>query len=157
MKRHFLLAAVVTAFTAPAAISETAPGDVVFEDYAVPASLTGQPGDPEAGAKVMTNRGQGNCVACHQVGTMPDVPFQGNVGPMLDGAGDRWTEAELRGLIVNAKVLFDGTVMPAFYRTSGFVRPGDGYTGKAAPEDFAPVLTAQQVEDVVAYLLTLKE
>lgn len=157
MKRQFVLAAAVSAFAAPAAISETAPDDVVFNEYAVEASLTGVAGDAEAGAKVMTNRGQGNCVACHMVGTMPDVPFQGNVGPALYGAGDRWTEAELRGLLVDSKQAFDGTVMPAFYKTSGFIRPGDGYTGKAATDTFGPILTAQQVEDVVAYLLTLKE
>lgn len=157
MKRHFVLAAAISALAAPAAISETAPDDVVFDGYEVAASLTGQPGDAAAGAKVMTNRGQGNCVACHVVGTMPDVPFQGDIGPALDGAADRWTEAELRGIIVNSKMAFDGSIMPAFYKTSGFIRPGDGYTGKAATDTFGPVLTAQQVEDVVAYLLTLKE
>ena len=88
---------------------------------------------------------------------MPDVQFQGDVGPALDGAGDRWTEAQLRGIVSNAKMTFEGTRMPAFYKTEGFIRPGDGYTGKAAPPDLPPILTAQQVEDVVAYLLTLKE
>ena len=66
-------------------------------------------------------------------------------------------EAELRGLLVDSKKAFDGTVMPAFYKPAGFIRPGDGYTGKAATDTFGPILTAQQVEDVVAYLLTLKE
>jgi sulfur-oxidizing protein SoxX len=157
MKHLFVLGVAASAFLASAAIAETAPDAVAFDGYAVNESLTGQPGDAAAGAKVMTSRGQGNCVACHVVGTMPDVPFQGNVGPALDGAADRWTEAELRGLLVNSKMAFDGTVMPAFYKTSGFIRPGDGYTGKAATDTFGPVLTAQQVEDVVAYLLTLKE
>ena len=157
MKRHIVLAVAFAAFAAPAAISETAPDDVAFDGYEVAASLTGQAGDAAAGAKVMTNRGQGNCVACHVVGTMPDVPFQGNVGPALDGAADRWTEAELRGILVNSKMAFDGTVMPAFYKTSGFIRPGDGYTGKAATDTFGPILTAQQIEDVLAYLLPLKE
>ena len=157
MKRQFVLAAAASAIIAPSAFAETAPADVVFDEYAVEASLTGVPGDAASGAKVMTNRGQGNCVACHEVGTMPDVPFQGNVGPMLDGAADRWTEAELRGIVINAKAAFEGSVMPGFYRNSGYIRPGDAYTGKAAPADLPTILTAQQVEDVVAYLLTLKE
>lgn len=89
---------------------------------------------------------------------MADIPFQGNVGPTLDGVADRWSEAEIRGIVANAKKTYEGTVMPAFYKVSGFIRPGDGYTAKAAnPETFGPLLTAQQVEDVVAYLMTLKE
>lgn len=135
----------------------TAPTQVAFEDGAIATSLTGQAGDPVAGAEVMVSRGLGNCLACHEVTALKDQPFHGEVGPMLDGAGSRWSEAELRGLVVNAKQMFDGTVMPAFYRTTGFNRPGDGYTGKAAQGEIAPILTAQQVEDVVAYLMTLKD
>jgi hypothetical protein len=55
---------------------------------------------------------------------MPDVPFHGDIGPPLDGAASRWSEAELRGMVANAKMTFDGTFMPAFYKTEGFVRPG---------------------------------
>lgn len=95
-------------------------------------------------------------MACHEVSALNNAPFHGNVGPSLDGVGDRWSAAELRSIIVNAKVMYEGTVMPSFYRVSGFYRPGDGYTGKAATE-IAPLLTAQQVEDVVAFLGTLKE
>ena len=136
---------------------EVAPADVVFnEDGAIVASLSGVAGNPAEGAKVMTNRGLGNCVACHEVSALNNAPFHGNVGPSLDGVGDRWSAAELRSIIVNAKVMYEGTVMPSFYRVSGFTRPGDGYTGKAATE-IAPLLTAQQVEDVVAFLGTLKE
>ena len=157
MKHHFVLAAAVMAFAAPAAIGETAPDSVVFDGYAVTESLTGVAGDAAAGAKVMTNRGLGNCVACHQIGAMPDVPFQGDIAPALDGVADRYDEAQLRGIVANAKMTFDGTFMPAFYKTTGFIRPGDAYTGKAAPEDLPPILSAQQIEDVVAYLQTLKD
>ncbi|HAG25447.1 MAG TPA: sulfur oxidation c-type cytochrome SoxX, partial [Rhodobacter sp.] len=83
--------------------------------------------------------------------------FQGNVGPALDGVGSRWSEAELRGIVSNAKMMFDGTVMPSFYKTEGYTRLGDAYTGKAPKGDVPPILSAQQIEDVVAYLLTLKE
>ena len=156
----------LTAITAAAAIvagmayaNPIAPNDVAFDDYgAVAASLTGVPGDPANGRKIMANRGLGNCIACHEVTAMKDVPFHGEVGPMLDGIGANRTEAELRGIIVEAKKTFEGSVMPSFYKTSGFIRPGDGYTGKGAKEeDLTPILSAQDVEDVVAYLMTLKD
>lgn len=157
MKHQLVLGVVASAIMAGMAFAETAPDAVAFDGNAVAQSLTGTAGDAAAGAKVMTTAALGNCVACHVVGTMPDVQFQGNIGPALDGAADRWTEAELRGILVNAKMTFEGTMMPAFYKVSGFIRAGDAYTGKAAPADYKPILSAQQVEDVVAYLLTLKE
>ena len=148
------------AMLAAGAWAQTAPQDVIHGEYGeVETSLTGAPGDAAAGKEVMTNRGLGNCIACHQVTDLQDHPFHGEVGPSLDGVGDRWTEADLRGILVNAKAVFPDTVMPAFYKSSGFVRAGDAFTGKAAPDpdNLPPLLTAQQVEDVVAYLLTLKD
>ena len=136
--------------------NEVAPADVAYEEGAVAASLTGTPGDPENGAKIM-NKGAGNCIACHEVTALKDLPFHGEIGPPLDGAADRWTEAELRGIVANAKIMFPDTMMPAFYKVSGFVRPGNAYTGKAAAEaDLTPLLTAQEIEDVVSYLMTMK-
>ncbi|MCB1400912.1 MAG: sulfur oxidation c-type cytochrome SoxX [Rhodobacteraceae bacterium] len=158
MTRYVVMAAAVATLTAGAAFAEVAPTDVTWaEDGAIAESLTGTAGDPASGAKIMTTNALGNCVACHEISAMPDVPFQGNIGPALDGAADRWTEAQLRGLVVDAKHTFEGTFMPGMYKTGPFIRPGDAYTGKAAPADLPPILTAQQVEDVVAYLLTLKE
>lgn len=156
------LTAITTAvaLVAGAAFAEdVAPNDVQFGEYGeVEASLTGVAGDAENGAKIMTIRGKGNCVACHQVTSLLHAPFHGEVGPMLDGVGGYRSAAELRGIVVNAKKTFEGSVMPGFYKTSGFIRPGNGYTGKAAKEeDLTPILTAQEVEDVVAYLLTLKD
>ncbi len=146
----------VTALGAGAAFAQAiAPGEVAYEDGAVSASLTGAPGDPTEGRKVM-NRGAGNCVACHQVTDLTEYPFQGEVGPTLDGVADRWDEAQLRGIVANAKMMFPDTMMPSFYKVDGFIRPGDGYTGKAATE-IHPLLTPEQIENVVAYLLTLKE
>jgi sulfur-oxidizing protein SoxX len=75
---------------------------------------------------------------------------------MLDGAGERWSEAELRGIVANAKMMFPDSMMPSFYKVDGFTRPGNAYTGEAADDSFGPLLTAQQIEDVVAYLATLK-
>lgn len=137
---------------------EVGPKEVAFtEDGAIEASLTGTAGDAANGAIIMGTKSKGNCVACHEITALADVPFHGEVGPLMDGAGDRWSEAELRGLVANAKMTFEGTVMPAFYKMDGFTRPGDAYTGKAPTEALTPILTAQEIEDVVAFLVTLKD
>jgi len=156
MKNLATGAALAALLATSAAADMVAPGDVVYEDGAVAASLTGKPGDVKSGETIM-NKGAGNCIACHQVSALSHLAFHGEIGPTLDGAADRWSEAELRGIVANAKVMFEGTMMPSFYRTSGFIRLGDAYTGKAHEGEVAPLLSAQQVEDVVAYLMTLKE
>lgn len=139
--------------------AEVVPAEVPYGEYGeIAVSLSGQPGDPAEGRKVFSSRALGNCVACHTVSEMvADVQFHGNVGPSLDGVADRWEEAELRGIVANAKNVYDGTVMPAFYKVAGYIRPGEGFTNKPAAEPLPPLLTAQQIEDVVAYLMTLKE
>lgn len=157
MSSHLWWATAMAMAIATPAICETAPKDVAFAEGAVEASLTGVPGDAANGVKVMTTNALGNCVACHQIAALPEVEFPGDIGPPLDGAADRWTEAQLRGIVTNAKMTFDGTFMPAFYKEDGFIRPGDGFTGKAGAEPLAPILDAQQIEDVVAFLMTLKE
>lgn len=146
------------AFFGTALAAEIAPKQVVYDEGRVSQSLTGVPGNAEAGEKVMITRGQGNCIACHAVTALDKVPFHGEVGPALDGAGERWTEAELRGIVANSKMTFDESMMPSFYKVDGYIRPGNAFTGKAAKTaELPPLLTAQQIEDVVAYLLTLKE
>lgn len=138
--------------------AEVGPKDIKFnDDGAVEMSLSGMAGDAANGAVIMSTKSKGNCVACHEVAALKDAPFHGNVGPSLDGAGSRWSEAELRGLVANPKMIFEGTVMPAFYKVDGFIRPGDAYTGKAPKGPLDPLLSAQQIEDVVAFLMTLKE
>ncbi len=154
---RFALSATIVALMSTAAVAEdVAPSDVAYDDYgAIAQSLTGVAGDPAEGLRVMETRSAGNCVACHQV-SVSTAAFQGNVGPSLDGVADRWDVDQLRGLVANAKMVFPDTVMPSFYRVSGYIRPGDAFTGKAAGE-LSPLLTAQQIEDVVAYLQTLSE
>lgn len=148
----------VLASTIAVSAGEVAPDAVKFDDYgAVEESLTGTAGDAENGAMVMKTKSIGNCISCHEVTALKDAPFHGEIGPLLDGAGDRWSEAELRGILTNAKKTFPGTMMPAYYKTTGFTRPGDAFTGKAAEEPLPPLLTAQQIEDVVAFLMTQKE
>ena len=126
------------------------PANVVFNDGAIGVTLTAQAGDPAAGRKVFMNRKQGNCLACHANEDMSDQSFHGEVGPALDGVADWWEAVELRGIVVNSKMMFEGTIMPAFYKDGGFERNLKKFQGKS-------ILDAQQVEDVVAYLLTLKE
>jgi len=161
MKAIFATAVVlsVATFATAASADMVAPAEVAFNDYfGVEASLSSKPGDPVNGREVFSSRSQGNCVACHTVSEMlDDVAWHGDVGPSLDGVADRWEEADIRGLVVNAKNIYDGTIMPAFYKTSGYIRPGEGYTTKPASEPLAPILSAEQIEDVVAYLMTLKD
>lgn len=111
-------------------------------------SLTGQPGDPANGRKVAINRKLGNCLACHVL-PIAEQPFHGEVGPDISGAGGNLSEGEIRLRIVNSKALNPDTIMPAFYRNDGFERVMKKFQGKT-------MLSAQQVEDVVAYVMTLK-
>lgn len=148
---------IAAVFTAGSAVAGTvAPADVVFSGGAVEASLTGKPGNADKGAEVYGSKKLGNCVACHKISSQ-DVAFPGNVGPALDGVADRWNEAELRGILVNSKMTFEGTVMPAYFKVDGFIRPGNAYTGKAPEGPLDPLLSAEQIEDLVAFLTTLKE
>ncbi len=156
MKRSLPIAASALALASIAIAETPAPSDVMYGEYGeIAASLTGVAGDPENGLNVMVTRGKGNCIACHQVSALEEYPFHGEVGPSLDGVSERWGEAELRGIVANAKLTYDGTIMPAFYKNEGYIRLGNAYTGKAA-DATDPILTAQEVEDVVAYLMTLE-
>lgn len=155
--RHFVKALALLAMTGGAAwAQEVAPTDVAFDEYGeIAQSLTGTPGNAERGREVMVARGLGNCIACHAVTDLQDQPFHGEVGPSLDGVAERWSEAQLRGIVANAKLTFPETIMPSFYHTGPYIRQGDAFTGKAFEGELPPLLAAQDIEDVVAYLLTL--
>lgn len=120
----------------------------VVDDASIPKPLTDQPGDPTRGQEVAVNRKLGNCLACHIL-PIEGQPFHGEVGPDLSAIGDTLSEGELRLRLVNSKVINPDTIMPAFYRTDGLHRVMKDFQGKT-------VLSAQDVEDVVAYLVTLK-
>jgi sulfur-oxidizing protein SoxX len=116
----------------------------------IPVQLTNRPGDPQEGAKVVVARRLGNCLSCHEIDVLRGEEFHGDVGPPLDGVAGRWDTATLRMIVVNPKKVFGNeTVMPAFYRVDGLNRVRPEFVGK-------PILTAQQVEDVVAFLTTLR-
>lgn len=158
VKRQMLLAAGLVLAATSLQADIIAPGDVVMSEYGeVMESLTGEPGNAERGREIMVSRAQGNCLACHAVTALEDQPWHGEVGPSLDGVGARWDEPALRGLLVNADTMFPDSIMPAFYKVSGFIRPGDRFTTNPAPADLQPILSAQEIEDVVAYLMTLTD
>jgi sulfur-oxidizing protein SoxX len=138
-------------YTGAVFAADVAPDAVTFEDNAVPASLSDAPGDPVAGAATFKSRGLGNCLACHANKDMETELFHGTVGPSMDGVADRWTPEELRAIVADAKKVFgEETVMPGFYSLNVGINVREDLVGKT-------VLSAQQVEDVVAYLATLKE
>lgn len=123
-------------------------GDILpesaFVGDAIPAPLTHVSGDSARGAKIFAGRELGHCVLCH-VRSDLDAPFQGHVGPSLDGLNARLTDGQIRLRIVDYQRVVPGALMPSYYRTSGFHQVGEQYEGET-------VLTAQQVEDLVAYL-----
>lgn len=141
--------AMLAATTATMSTAEELVSYKVVDDT-IPESLTGQPGDAANGRKLYLNRKKGNCLACHATKDMADEPFHGNVGPPMDGVASRYSEAELRMRIVNPKVVNPDTIMPAFYRADGFHRVMKDFQGKT-------VISAQDVEDIIAYLMTMKD
>lgn len=134
-----------------ACAGEVAPEAVVFSDgLTVEAPLTGEPGDGFRGLQVFIDRKRGNCVACHTNFDVAAMQFLGEIGPSLDWVGERWSRAELRAILVDPKRVFGArTIMPAFYTGRGGFRTAEEFVGK-------PILTAQEVEDVVAYLSELR-
>jgi sulfur-oxidizing protein SoxX len=131
--------------------AEVAPTEVKYVDNAVSESLTGVPGNPEEGAKVFVDRSLGNCLACHAVTSLKKERFHGDVAPPLDGVADRWKPEGLRAIVADSKQVFGKkTVMPGFYSLNVGSNVRKDLVGKT-------ILTAQQVEDVVAYLASLKE
>ena len=125
-----------------------APGpDRYSIDQPLVANAGANAGDPVRGRAIVANRQLGLCLLCH-TGPIPEERFQGNLAPDLAGAGARWTAGQLRARMVDAGRFNPATIMPAYYRTEGFNRVPAALQGKT-------LLTAQQIEDVVAYLQTL--
>jgi L-cysteine S-thiosulfotransferase len=116
-------------------------------DAGIPASLTGAKGDPVRGRAIVANRQVGLCLLCHS-GPFPEERFQGNLAPDLRNAG-RLSDAELRMRLVDPARANPQTIMPAYYRTDGLARVAPSYKGKT-------LLSPEQIEDVVAFLATLK-
>lgn len=115
---------------------------------AIPASLTGAPGDAVRGRALVVDR-TSTCILCHS-GPFPEQRFQADVAPSLAGTGSRWSEGAIRLRLVDASRLNATTIMPSYYRIDGLSRVGRPFQGKT-------ILSAEQIEDMVAYLATLRE
>lgn len=143
-------AVLVTALASdPARAADSAPTYTVVDGYTIPDPLTETPGDPVMGRKWVINRKLGNCLSCHQM-PIPEEQFHGETGPALYGVADLYSAGELRLRLVDPKVLNPYSMMPSFYKTEGLHRVRKGFEDR-------PILSAQQIEDVVAYLMTLKD
>jgi L-cysteine S-thiosulfotransferase len=114
----------------------------------IPASLTGSPGEAARGRALVLDR-VSTCLLCHS-GPFADNKFQGDLAPNLAGAGQRFSESQLRLRLVDASRFNPATIMPSYYRVDGLNRVGQNYRGK-------PILSAAEIEDIVAYLATLRE
>jgi len=158
MRRHYLrrcaallALACTTAWTPVSLAQAVIPFDVVGD--AVPAPLTATPGNPARGRAIVADRQTGFCLLCH-TGPFPEERFQGNLAPDLSGAGARWSEGQLRLRIIDAASLNPQTIMPPYHRsdpaTDRLTRVGIAWRAK-------PILGAQEVEDVVAFLRTLQK
>jgi L-cysteine S-thiosulfotransferase len=142
---HIALIAAL-AFSSRVAAEDLAPVHIVGDG--IPVSLTGAPGDAARGRALVVERSS-TCILCHN-GPFPEQRFQGDLAPNLAGAGSRWSEAQLRLRLVDASRLNASTIMPSYYRVDGLDRVGATWRGK-------PILSAEQIEDIVAYLVTLRE
>ena len=132
-----MVVATATAITSPVVVGD-----------GIPESLTGIPGDAANGRTIVATRQVGLCLLCH-TGQVPEEKFQGTLAPDLSGAGSRLTTAQLRLRMVDSRRINPSSIMPAYFRSDGLSRVGTQWQGKT-------ILSAQQVEDVVAYLATLK-
>jgi L-cysteine S-thiosulfotransferase len=121
---------------------------MIFGDT-IPTPLTGDSADPLRGRAIVLDRRLGACLLCH-TGPFPEDKFQGTLAPDLAGAGSRWSAAQLRLRLVDATRLNPDTIMPPYYRVAGLTRVGTSWQGK-------PILTAEQIEDVVGFLSTLRD
>jgi L-cysteine S-thiosulfotransferase len=145
-----LLAAGLVALTlSGAAYSDDGLGRYHISNGTIPEPLTAQPGDPDRGRRIVLDRDGGDCTICHAM-PLPQREFHGTIGPPLDGIGRRATSGALRLRLVDPKAFNAETIMPAYYKVTGLHRVLDRYRTR-------PILTAQQIEDVIAYLLTLTD
>jgi L-cysteine S-thiosulfotransferase len=140
------LAALAFTLASAASAQGLRPYTVVAD--AIPDSLTGAKGDIARGRALVVDR-TSTCILCHS-GPFPELKFQGDLAPGLAGAGSRWSEGQLRLRLVDPSRLNPGTIMPSYYRIEGLERVGVAWRGK-------PILSAEQIEDIVAYLATLRE
>jgi sulfur-oxidizing protein SoxX len=137
----------LSALASPIAIAQTLANYTISGD-GIAAPLTGVPGDAARGRALVAERSS-TCILCHSA-PLPEVRFQGDLAPNLAGAGSRWSIPQLRLRLVDASRLNPATIMPSYYRVDGLGRVGHPWQGK-------PILSAEQIEDIVAYLASLRD
>jgi L-cysteine S-thiosulfotransferase len=135
--------------SAARAADEARSASMLIAGDAIAASLTGSLGDPARGREIAFGRERGNCVVCHAFGTAGDEVY-GDVGPSLTGIADRRSPGQIRLRLVDSRRINPASLMPSYYRVDGLTRVAASYVGK-------PVLTAGEIEDVIAFLTTLHD
>jgi sulfur-oxidizing protein SoxX len=146
--RLTLCLALMIATLVPASVRAQGVAPYVVQGDAIALPLNGLTGDAERGQAIVADRQLSLCLLCHS-GPFPYPQLQGNLAPPLQGAGARWSAGQLRLRIVDSQRILTATLMPAFHRKEGLTAVGSAWQGK-------PALSAQQVEDVVAFLATLR-
>ena len=139
----------VLALAAPPAQAEEGLVPTTVVGDAIPESLTGAAGDAARGRAIVVDRTRGLCLLCH-AGPFPEEQFQGNLGPNLAGVGGRLSSGQLRLRLVDGRALNPETIMPSYYSLAGLARVGRAWQGR-------PILSAAEIEDVVAFLATLRD
>jgi sulfur-oxidizing protein SoxX len=142
-----IAAAVIAAALVSAAVAEELRSYAITGD-GIAEPLTGAPGDPARGRALLLERAS-TCILCHS-GPFEEVRFQGDLAPSLAGTGSRWSASQLRLRLVDASHVNARTIMPSYYRVDGLERVGPAWRGK-------PILSAAQIEDIVAFLATLTD
>lgn len=147
--RPLAVVSMLAAMAAGASTWAQTPAVVPFTvvDDAIPEPLTSTPGDAARGRALALDRSKGNCVTCHQLPLRAD--FQGDLGPPLAGVAERYSIGELRLRIVDSKRINPESNMPSYHRVDGLTAVRRDWVGR-------PMLTAQEVEDLLAYLMTLR-
>lgn len=147
--RPLMVAAAIAIATVDFGVEANGVTDFRVADDAISLALGGLAGDHERGQKVVSDREVGNCLICHAIPD-PSQTFQGDLGPPLHGVGSRLSEGQLRLRIVDQSRLNSETIMPPYHRVDGLTNVATAFRGR-------PVLSAQEVEDVVAYLASLRD
>ena len=139
---------IALAISALLVLPTSSQAQIIWDGDAIPSSLSGQPGDPIKGRTIVTSRQTGLCILCH-AGPFPEERFQGNLAPDLKLSVTNLSAAQLRARLVDPSKTNTNTIMPAYFRIDHLQRVAPPFAGKT-------VLSAQEIEDVIAYLLTIK-
>lgn len=139
---------IALAISALLALPIPSQAQIIWDGDAIPNSLSGQAGDPIKGRTIVTSRQTGLCILCH-AGPFPEERFQGNLAPDLKLSIANLSAAQLRARLVDPSKTNTNTIMPAYFRIDHLQRVAPPFVGKT-------VLSAQEIEDVIAYLLTIK-